>query len=84
MRAREPVDLPASAGGQPVAMEVSTDPVAERVGGTANQLDVSQAQPMEVSLEQRITTGNMKRAGEAFKATSEILRSFDGHQEVQT
>ena len=57
VRVSEPVEPAAAAGGQPAAMEVNTDPVVERAGGAAPQLDVSQAQPMEVSLEQRVTTG---------------------------
>ena len=50
VRISEPVEPAAEAGGQPVAMEVNTDPVVERAGGAAPRPDVSQAQPMEVSL----------------------------------
>ena len=53
VRVSEPVEPAAAAGGQPAAMEVSTDPIVEWAGGAAPQPDVSQAQPMEVSLEQR-------------------------------
>ena len=64
MRVSEPVEPAAAAGGQPAAMEVNTDPVVEKAGGAAPQPDVSQAQPMEVSREQRGTTGATKRAAE--------------------
>ena len=52
MRVGEPVEPAAAACGQPAAMEVNTDPVVERA--------VSQAQPMQVSLELRVTTGATK------------------------
>ena len=58
MRVSDPVEPTAAAGGQPAAMEVNTDPVVERAGGAASQ------QPMEVSLEQRVTTGATKRTAE--------------------
>ena len=64
VRVSEPVEPAAAAGGQPAAMEVNTDPVVERAGGAAPQPDVSQAQPMEVSREQRGTAGAPKRAAE--------------------
>ena len=64
VRVSEPVEPTAAAGGEPAAMEVNTDPVVERAGGAAPQPDVSQAQPMEVSLEQRGTTGATTRAAE--------------------
>ena len=76
------------AAGQPAAMEVNTDPVVERAGGAAPQSDVSQPQPMGVSLEQRVTTGATKRAAEAQLTPNRIegyiggLRSFDGHHDV--
>ena len=54
----------AAAGGQLAAMEMSTDPDGERAGGAAPRPDVSQVQPMEVSLEQRVTTGATKRAAQ--------------------
>ena len=80
----------AAAGGQLAAMEVSTDPVVERVGGAAPQLDEKQLQPMEVSLDQRATTGATKRTAETQLTPNTVegyiggLRSFDGHQDVQT
>ena len=63
-RVSEPLEPAAAAGGQHAAVEVNTDPVVERAGGLATQPDVSQAQPMEVSLEQRATTGSTKRTAE--------------------
>ena len=106
VRVSEPVEPAAeaadAAGGQPVAMEVKTtneqtgtrklvrNPVVERAGGAAPQPDVSQAQPIEVSLEQRVTTGATKRAAETQLTPNSVegyiggLRSFDGHQDVQT
>ena len=57
------VEPAAAAGGQPAAMEVSTDPVVERAGWAA-QPDVSQEQPMEVSFDQRVQTGATKRTAE--------------------
>ena len=76
-------------GGQPAAMEVNTDPVVERAVGAAPQPDVSQVQPMEVSLEQRATTGSTKRAAETQLTPNTVegyiggLRSFDRHQAEQ-
>ena len=70
-------------------MEVNTDPVVERAGGAAPQPDVIQAQPMEVWLEQRVTTG-AKRTAETQLTPNSVefhiggLRSFDGHQDVPT
>ena len=52
VRVSEPVEPAGAAGGQPAAMEVNTDPVVEKAGGAAPQPDVSQAQQMEVLLEQ--------------------------------
>ena len=89
VRVSEPAGPAAAAGGQPAAMEVSTDPLCERAGGAARQPDVSQAQPMEVSLEQRVTTG-AKRTAETQLTPNNVedyiggLRSFDGNQDVQT
>ena len=80
VRVSEPVGPAAAAGGQPAAMEVNTDPVVEGAGGAALQPDVSQAQPMEVSLALRVTTGATKRAADNIGG----LRSFDGHQDVRT
>ena len=83
VRVCEPVDPAAEAGNQPIAMEVNTDPVVERAGGTAPQPDVSQAQPMEVSLEQRVTTGATKLTAETQLTPNSVegyirgLRSFD-------
>ena len=51
VRVIEPAEPAAAADGQPAAMEVNTDPVVDRAGGAAPRPDVSQAQPMEVSLE---------------------------------
>ena len=70
-------------------MKVNTDPVVERAGGAAPRPDVSQAQPMEVSLEQRVTTGAECTAETQLTPNSVDgyiggLRSFDGHQDVQT
>ena len=79
----------AAAGVQLVAMEVNTDPVVERAARAAPQPDVSQARPMEVSLEQRVTTGATKRAAETQLTPKSVdgyiggLRSFDRHQDVQ-
>ena len=79
----------AAAGGQPAAMEMSTDPVVERAGGAAPRPDVRQVQPMEVSLEQRVTTGATKRAAQTQLTPNTVeeyiggFRSFDGHQDVQ-
>ena len=76
-----PVTLAAADGGQ---LEVNTDPVVERAGGAAPHPDVSEAQPMEVSLEQRVTTGATKRAAETQLTPNSVdghigdLRSFDG------
>ena len=64
VREGESVEPAAAAGGQLAAMEANTDPVVERAGGAAHQPDVSQAQPMEVSLEQRVTTGATKCTAE--------------------
>ena len=61
MRQVEPA---AAAGGQPAAMEVSTDPALERAGGAPPQPDVSQAHPTEVSLDQRAPTGAKNRTAE--------------------
>ena len=88
-RVVEPAGPAAAAGGQPAAMEVNTDPVVERAGGAAPQPKVSQAQPREVSLEQRVTTG-AKRTAETQLTPNSVeghiggLSSFDGHQDVQT
>ena len=90
VRVSEPVEPAAAAGGQPVAMEVNTDPVVEWAGGAAPRPDVSPAQPMEVSLEQRVTKEARKRAAETQLTRNSVegyigcLRSFDGHQDVQT
>ena len=67
-------------------MEVNTDPVVGRAGGAVPQPEVSQAQPMEVSVEQRVA----KRAAETQLTPNTVegyvggLRSFDGHQDVDT
>ena len=45
-------------------MEVNTDPVFDRAGEAAPQLDVSHPQPMEVSREQCGTRGATKRTAE--------------------
>ena len=99
VRVSEPVEPAAAdaAGGQPVAMEVKTtneqtgtrklvrNPVVERAGEAAPQ-----PQPIEVSLEQRVTTGATKRAAETQLTPNSVggffggLRSFDGQQDVQT
>ena len=56
----------------------------------APQLDESHLQPMEVSLDQSATTGAMKRTAETHLTPNTVegyiggLRSFDGHQGVQT
>ena len=70
-----------------VAMEeVSTDQVVERAGGAAPQLDESQLQPMEVSLDQRAATGATKRTEETPLTPNTVegciggMRSFDAHQ----
>ena len=90
VRDSAPVEPAAAAGGQPAAMEVSTDPVVERAGGAAPQPDVSQVQPMEVSLDQRAATGATKRTAETQLTPNTVegniggLRSFDGHQDVET
>ena len=89
VRVSEPVEPAAATGGQPAAMEVNTDPVVERVGGAAPQPDVSRARPMEVSLEQRVTTGASKRRAKTQLTPNSVegyiggLRTFDGHQDVQ-
>ena len=89
-RVSEPLEPAAAAGGQHAAVEVNTDPVVERAGGLATQPDVSQAQPMEVSLEQRASTGSTKRTAETQVTPNSVeghiggQRSFDGHQDVQT
>ena len=72
------------------AMEVSTDQVVERAGGAAPQLDESQLQRKEVSLDQSATTASAKRTAETQLTPNTVegyiggLRSFDGHQDVQT
>ena len=87
---RDSVEPAAAAGDQPAAMEVSTDPTGERAGGAALQPDVSQVQPMEVSLGQRAATGATKRTAETQLSPNTVegyiggLRSFDGRQDVQT
>ena len=89
VRVSEPLE-PAAAGDQLAAMEVNTDPVVERACGASPWPGVSQAQPMDVSLEQRVTTGATKRAAEIQLTPNSVegyiggLRSFDGHQDVQT
>ena len=51
---------------------------------------MSQVQPMEVSLDQRAATGATKRTAETQLTSNTVevyiggLRSFDGHQDVQT
>ena len=86
VRVSEPVEPAASADDQLVAIEVNTDPVVERAGGAAPQPEVSQAQPMEVSVEQRVA----KRAAETQLTPNTVegylggLRSFDGPQDVDT
>ena len=92
MRVSEPVEPAAAAGDQLAATEVNTDPVVERAGGTSPQPDMSQPQPMdmEVSLEQRDATGATKRTAATQLTPYSVeryirgLRSFDGHQDVQT
>ena len=61
-------------------MEVNTDPVVEKARGAAPQADVSQAQPVVVSREQRGTTGATKRAAE----TKLTPNSVEGYIDVQT
>ena len=86
------------ATGQTVAMEVNTtdgqtstrklvrNPVVERAGGAAPQSDVSQAQPMDVSLDQQATaTAAKQRAGTQLTANNVEsgigdLRSVGGYQ----
>ena len=85
VRVSEPVEPAAADGDQPAAMEVNTEPVVERAGGAAPEPDVSQAQPMEVSLEQLVTTGATKRTAETQTGVDGYiggLRSFEGHQDV--
>ena len=61
VRVSEPVEPAAAAGGQPTAMEANTDGQRDvrgntthgRAGGAAPQPVVSQARPMDVSLDQR-------------------------------
>ena len=90
MRVSEAVEPAAADGGQLVALEVNTDPVVERAGGAVPQSEVSQTQPMEVSQGQRGTTGATKRATQTQETPNSVegyirgLRSFDGHQDVQT
>ena len=61
------------------------NPVVERTGGAAPQPDVSQAQTMDVSLNQKATTtATMQRAGTTATRNVESgigdLRSVAGHQ----
>ena len=71
-------------------MSVSTDPVVQRACGASPQPDVSQAQPIEVLPEQRVTVGAMIRTTETQLTRNNVeryvekLRSVDGHQDVQT
>ena len=75
---------------QPVEMEgVSTDQVVERAGGASPQLDEEQVQPMDVSLDQSVTTSATKRRAETQLTLNSVegytggLRSFDGRQAEQ-
>ena len=62
------------------------NPVGERAGGAAPQPDVSQARPMDVSLDQKATTTDTKErtATQLTSGNVEIgicdLRSIVGHQ----
>ena len=78
------------ATGQPVEMKgVSTDQVVERAGGASPQLDEEQVQPMDVSLNQSVTTSATKRRAETQLTPNNVesyiagLRSFDGRQAEQ-
>ena len=75
------------ATGQPVEMEgVSTDQVVERAGGASPQLDEEQVQPMDVSLDQSVTTSATKRRAETQLTLNNVegyiggLSSVDGRE----
>ena len=89
MREIESLEFP-EATGQPVEMEgVSTDQVVERAGGASPQLDEEHVQPMDVSLDQSVTTSATKRRAEIQLTLNNVegyiggLRSFDGRQAEQ-
>ena len=62
------------------------NPVVERAGGAAPQADVSQARPMDVSLDQKAITTDTKQRAETQLTTNNVesgigdLRSVAGHQ----
>ena len=68
-----------TADGQTSTRKFVRNPVVDRAGGAAPQLDVSQAQPMDVPLDQKATTTATKNVESGIGD----LRSVAGHQTEQ-